>query len=295
MLGMPGMPGRSGMPGMPTAAATPPQNPLVQITPDSRLNALIVHAGPADLETIEELLKILDQRESPEEILAQPKPRLVPVHNTQADEIVSILKQVYSDRIGASSSPGSSGGFGGGANPFMMMFRMRSRRGGGSSGGSSSRSSDESQKMSLGVDSRTNSVIVSAPEPLFEEVRQFIEEVDNSAIEANQTMRVVTLHRASLDAVEQALSSLGGDSVQVNRTVPNAQPSAGSQPMQSMGGSRPTSQRSSPYSRSPTGLQQSAPRQTQPRASSSRSGTSSRQMSRPNTNRGSLQPGGAPR
>lgn len=301
MPGMPGMPGMfgmmgRGMPGMPTSTATPPQNPLVQITPDSRLNALIVRAGPADLETIEELLKILDQRESPEEILAQPKPRLVPVHNTQADEIVTVLKQVYSDRIGTSSSSGSSGG---GSNPFAMMFRMRGMRGmpGGSSSSSASRSSEDAQKMSLGVDSRTNSVIVSAPEPLFEEVRQFIEQLDDSAIEANQTMRVVTLHRASLDAVEQALSSLGGDSVQVNRTVSSAQPSAGSPPMQSMGGGRSTTQRSSSYSRSQTGSQRSAPRQTQSRASGSRSGSSSRQMSRPNANmnRGGLQSGGAPR
>jgi type II secretory pathway component GspD/PulD (secretin) len=303
MPGMPGMPGMfgmmgRGMPGMPTSTATPPQNPLVQITPDARLNALIVRAGPADLETIEELLKILDQRESPEEILAQPKPRLVPVHNTQADEIVTVLKQVYSDRIGTSSSSGSSGG---GSNPFAMMFRMRGMRGmpggGGGSSSSSSRSSEDAQKMSLGVDSRTNSVIVSAPEPLFEEVRQFIEQLDDSAIEANQTMRVVTLHRASLEAVEQALSSLGGDSVQVNRTVPSAQPSAGSQPMQSMGGARSTTQRSSSYSRSQTGSQRSAPRQTQSRASGSRSGSSSRQMSRPNTNtnRGGPQSGGAPR
>jgi type II secretory pathway component GspD/PulD (secretin) len=222
--GMPsGMPPGGGMPGPGAPASNTPVNPpapnqLVQITPDSRLNALIVRASPADVATMEELLKILDQRESPEEILVQPKPRLVPVFNTKADEIVEILKQVYQDRIGSSSSSTSSGQPG--MPPMFMMFRgMRGGSGGGGSS-SGSRSSDDSQKMSLGVDSRTNSVIVAASEPLFEEVKQFIEQLDKAAIQAtNQTMRVVTLHNASVESVEQALSSLVGDSVQVSRST----------------------------------------------------------------------------
>lgn len=217
-------PGGRGMPTPPTASANvPAQNPSLRITPDSRLNALIVRAGPTDLELIEELLKILDQLESPEDILAQPKPRLVPVYNTQADEIVDVLKQVYADRIGASSSTRSGGGMSGGMPPFMAM--MRGMSGGPRAGGqasSVSRSTDETQKMSLGVDARTNSVIVSAPEPLFTEVKELIEQLDIAAVDSNETMRVVTLQKASLTAVEDALSSLMGDSVQVTRTAGGA-------------------------------------------------------------------------
>jgi len=238
--GIPGSPETTGGPGMSGSAfrwpgmsrgfsrssssrssSTPAQNPTLRITPDARLNALIVRANPIDLELIQELLGILDQVESPEEVLAQPKPRLIPVHNTQADEIVSILKEVYSDRIGASSSSRNSRGFGG-MPPFMMMFggAQSSRRStGGRSSSSSSQSAEEPQTMSLGVDARTNSVIVSAPEPLFAEVKELIEQLDIAAVESNQTMRVVTLHKASLTAVEEALTSLMGDSVQVTRTT----------------------------------------------------------------------------
>ena len=178
--------------------------------------------GPHRLELIEELLKILDQLESPEDILAQPKPRLVSVA-VQADEIVDVLKQVYADRIGASSSTRSGGGMSGGMPPFMAM--MRGMSGGPRAGGqasSVSRSTDETQKMSLGVDARTNSVIVSAPEPLFTEVKELIEQLDIAAVDSNETMRVVTLQKASLTAVEDALSSLMGDSVQVTRTAGGA-------------------------------------------------------------------------
>jgi len=212
----PGMP--PGMPmgpgGPPGANSVPPANQLVQITPDSRLNALIVRASPADLETMEELLKILDQKESPEEILAQPKPRLIPVYNTQAEEIAEIIKQVYQDRIGSASSGSSPGGP---PNPMQMYMMMRGRSSRG--GAAPSRSTaDDTQRMSIGVDARSNSVIVAAPEPLFEEVRQLVEQLDSTAVASNETVRVVTLHKASLDAVEHALSSLGGDSVQVSRS-----------------------------------------------------------------------------
>ena len=39
----------------------------IKITPDSRLNALIVQANDKDLDTIQELLDILDQKDSPED------------------------------------------------------------------------------------------------------------------------------------------------------------------------------------------------------------------------------------
>lgn len=253
-MGMPGMPfgvpgpsggGPQGAPSGPSSSGSssaPPPNQFVQITPDTRLNALIVRASPTDLDTIEELLKILDQRESPEEILAQPKPRLIPVYNTQADQIAEILKQVYQDRIGSSGASPSSSTGPPSPGQFMMMFRSgRSFR----NAQSTSRTTDETQRMSIGVDPRTNSVIVAAPEPLFEEVKQLVEQLDNAARESTQAVRVVTLHKADLGTVEQALSSLVGESIQVTRTAGGAA-STGVQ-----GGPAPSSQpRTSSRSRS---------------------------------------------
>ena len=71
--------------------------------------------------------------------------------------------------------------------------------------------------MSIGVDVRTNSLIVAAPDTLFEEVRQLVEQLDVGAGDQNQTVRVVALHSSSPEAVEQALSAIAGESVQVNR------------------------------------------------------------------------------
>jgi type II secretory pathway component GspD/PulD (secretin) len=189
----------------------------LRITPDTRLNALIVQASPVDLEIIEQLLQVLDQRESPEEVLAQPRPRVVPVHNMQASEVAEIVKQVYQDRlVSTSSQQGRSGP----PNPEQFMQMLQALRGG--RGGPTSRrsSTEQTQRLSIGVDPRTNSVIVAAPEPLFQEVKQLIEELDAAAAKPPQATQVVVVKRANPEAVQQAVRAMLGDSVTIGRSTP---------------------------------------------------------------------------
>jgi type II secretory pathway component GspD/PulD (secretin) len=210
----------------------------LRITPDSRLNALIVQGSPQDLDKIEQLLRVLDQQESPEEVAVAPKPRMIPVYNTQASEVADIVKQIYADRIGSSSSPsqqrgsrvfemlammrGPGGMMGGppgmmGGLPGMMGSRngmmggsQASRR--GTFPGSSRSSADDGPRMTIGVDSRSNNLIVVAPETLFEEVKQLVEDIDRSAGESTQAVKIVTLERTSVPALQAALSALTGGS-----------------------------------------------------------------------------------
>lgn len=177
----------------------------VQIIPtDARLNGLIVRANPTDLETVRQLLEILDQPESPEEVLAQAKPRLIPVYNTQASEIAGVVEEVYQENL--------SSGSGRGRQPSPMEF-LEALRGGRGRGGSS-RSSTQVQKMSIGVDQRNNLLVVSAPETLFQEVKALVEQLDQAALgSSSQTMQVVTLKRSNPEKVQEALKSLVGENV----------------------------------------------------------------------------------
>src|SRR5690606_32018323 len=101
----------------------------VQIIPEARLNALIVEAGPADLDTIEMLLKILDQGELPETQVS-PRPRLIPVMNTRAGQIAEIVREVYQERMaGGNRQRGQS-------SPEDIIRALRES--GGSRGGGSS-------------------------------------------------------------------------------------------------------------------------------------------------------------
>jgi len=193
----------------------------IKITPDARLNALVVQANTSDTQMIEQLLKILDQRESPEEVLIVPKAKIIALKNTQAQEVMDMVRQVYADRV--MSSGGQQTGQPRPPTPqeFMQMLRgsMGGRRGGGGAGGGGrGGSQEETQKMSLAIDARTNSIILAAPEPLFTEVQQLIDQIDKAALVSNQTMRVVTLRKASSDSVRQGLAALVGDSVQFGST-----------------------------------------------------------------------------
>ncbi|MCI0334977.1 MAG: hypothetical protein L0228_17355 [Planctomycetes bacterium] len=160
----------------------------VDIVPDARLNALIVHAKPADLDTVEQLLKVLDQRTGPENVEADGQPRSIPVYNTTATEIATIVQQVYQDRMagGAAMSP----------QEMMRMIR----------GGPNTE--QQMQKMSIAVDTRNNALIVRAPDPLFEEVKLLVEGLDESRAESPETTRVVSLKHTNSAAVHKALTSI---------------------------------------------------------------------------------------
>ncbi|MEX2025936.1 MAG: secretin N-terminal domain-containing protein, partial [Pirellulaceae bacterium] len=83
------------------------------IISDSRLNALFVQANASDLDSIEQLLKVLDQPESPEDISIVAKPRMIPVRYKSAEQIAAVVKEVYANRIlGAGGSRGAGGGGG---------------------------------------------------------------------------------------------------------------------------------------------------------------------------------------
>jgi hypothetical protein len=195
----------------------------VHITPDERLNALIVQANPADVDTIEQMIRVLDQKEGPEEVAISPKPRLIPVTNKDAKEIADIVREVYADRM--VQTPMQA------ARPMMMeaMAQMyagaaAAQRGGGMGGGGGGRlgrRSDDQPKLALSVDVKSNSLIVVASDSLFQEVKQLVEQLDVMASEQKESIRVVTLHDTGSEAIRQALSAMAGPSARFT-TVPGA-------------------------------------------------------------------------
>jgi type II secretory pathway component GspD/PulD (secretin) len=161
----------------------------VDIVPDARLNALIVHAKPADLDTIEQLLKVLDQSAGPEEVEAEAEARLIQLVNVPAQEVADIVQQVYQDRM---TGPGAV------MSPQDMMKLLR--------GGPNTEAAV--QKMSIAVDEENNLLVVRAPDALFEEVKLLVEQLDLSMADSPEITKVVSLRLTNSAAVEQALTSI---------------------------------------------------------------------------------------
>jgi type II secretory pathway component GspD/PulD (secretin) len=171
----------------------------VDIIPDARLNALIVHAKPSDLDTIEMLYRILDQRTGPDEVQADAEPRAIQLFHRTATDVASIVQQVYQDRM---SGPA------GVMSPAEMMKMIR--------GGNNAE--QQVPKMSIAVDSDNNILIVRAADPLFEEVKRFVNEIDQAGSDSPETTRVVSLRHTNSNAVQRALNSILGNSVQTSTT-----------------------------------------------------------------------------
>ena len=178
----------------------------VDIVPDVRLNALIVRAKPADLDTVEQLLRVLDQRVGPEDVEADLRPRLIPVYNTQASAIVTVVQQIYQDRM-ATGGPAVM-------SPQDMLKMIR---------GNGPNLDQQTQKMSIGVDERSNSLVVRAPDPLFEEVKALVAELDTSDLTSPEVTRVVSLKHTNSSAVQKALVSVLGDQAQTSTTASTSQ------------------------------------------------------------------------
>lgn len=202
--GLLGMGGGSGGGGSAVSAGS------AQITADIRLNALYIRANSRDLELIEDFIEVIDQPENPEGTQMSPKPRFIPVKYTTADSIAAVVRQVYSGRLTAEAGGGAQ------RQPSPQEF-IQALRGGGR-GGQQQQNKGEEIKMTVGVDTRTNSLIVAAPDYLFNEVKALVEQLDVSELASDQIVRVYSLKSSNADVITRSVASLYGDNITVTKT-----------------------------------------------------------------------------
>ena len=182
----------------------------VLLIPDNRLNAVLAQGKPADLDLAEQLLKIIDQQASDVEVRTVAKPRFIPVLHTTADEMATTIRQVYANRMQA--DPGQQRQ----PSPQELIQALRGGGRGGRGGGSGNDRKSEEQKMTVGVDAKSNSLIVSAPPALYEEVKAMVEELDTAS---SQKDEVVMMHKSGTNPllIERSLTSILGDGVTITR------------------------------------------------------------------------------
>ncbi len=166
----------------------------VTIVPDQRLNALIVQASAAELATIEGLIKVLDTNE-PLDSLLRTEPRVIKVERARATEIEDVLRDVYKTRLTTGGSRPQLNAPRGSSRELQNVLQQLNAASAG-------------PEMTLSVDIETNSLIVLAAQPLFEEVRQLVEQIDKAAEEPNRIVRVISLKRTNTKTVQGVLDSL---------------------------------------------------------------------------------------
>ena len=212
MLGLLGMGGGGGGGSAPSSRSILTSTGSVNIVPDARLNALIIHANPIDMQMIEMILEKVDIQESPEDIETVSKPMLIPVIYQDAKDVADVVKSVFADRMAGAQGGGSGGGGGRGGAPSPQDFFNALRGGGGGQrGGGGQAAKSERAKISVAVDTKSNSLVVIATPQDFAEIQQLVEALDQSSMVTEET--IVTYApsgKVNPDVLKAALESILG-------------------------------------------------------------------------------------
>jgi hypothetical protein len=142
------------------------------------------------------------------------------VVHSKAVDVANVVRQVYAGRILGDTSTNQPRI----APEDILRAALTGGRGGargGLFGGRNQQNRGEEPKMTLAVDEVSNSLIVGAPDYLFEEVRQFVAALDVAAVVPDQTVRVVPIKRINGDALYTQLQPMAGTNVTITRTVPS--------------------------------------------------------------------------
>ena len=212
-----------------------------RITSDSRMNALIVTGPQAAHQKVKELLKILDI-ESPETDV-KSAPRVIQIKYKSAETVAEQLRSQYATEVYQApqnnqqqqqqGGPGGGGfgrfgffgggGFGGGGGS--------GRRGGGGRNGGGG-AGESRGKIVITADPVSNTVLVTAAKPKFDEIESLAKELDNAAANAKQTVRVLTLKHTNTETMRKMLQQMYG--VESTEAQPTG-PGGGGRPGQGMG------------------------------------------------------------
>lgn len=159
----------------------------LKFIPDYESNTILVDGATASqLHTIQDLIDLYDQP-PPSDSQSVRKTEIIQLKYARAKTVAEAVKEVYRDLLSANdkalSGPGQAPRDG--QRGFVLSFgdSGRSEKG-------EQRSPKFKGELSIGVDETSNTLAVSSPKYLFEQVRKMIEDLDQAAA-PSQTVRVV--------------------------------------------------------------------------------------------------------
>jgi len=217
----------------------------LRIIPDIRSNSLFVTGPPDKVAEIEQVLDVLDATDLPDS-LRDRLPRMIDVRYADVEQVAEIVREVYKDYLQPANAAAMAG------NPLAMLM------GGGGGGRSDRDRRDQPQgaiRLTVGVDTATSKLIVSADEALFRQIEDLVRSLDDAQLQAKRTVSVVSLENADATLVQSTLGSLipkvrtsstadrRTQSSNSNGSSNGSSTSNGSQPQQSSGPSQEDQER----------------------------------------------------
>ena len=178
------------------AGPAPQRNERIRVVADPATNALLIQASPLDMLTIRNLLsKQLDAGVTDSNAVIRTFV-IGPLKYAHALDVAAVLKDVYRE-----SMNNNLRGVGQISNPFTGSTRA-------SAPNLDANDNPKGVTLSLGIDDRSNSLIVACPKPMYQDIKSLVEQMDLVASNTKQTVRIVHVKGVDPALIKQALDVL---------------------------------------------------------------------------------------
>ena len=173
----------------------------ITVVADTRLNRLIAQGTVDDIEQIEDYLKIIDKDRSITDIKTYGTSHVIELSYADATEVATAIRDAFAGRV----MGGASGE--GGKQDDKKDDGKKNERDENRSKLRTAQSQTLEPKMTIAVHAPTNSLIVTAPEPLFQDVNSLAMKIDS---QSEESVQVLTLPDAvEIETLERILSTGG--------------------------------------------------------------------------------------
>lgn len=212
----------------------------LSFVPDPVTNTILVQGADANqLAEIESLIEIYDQRETPDSNSVR-RTQLVALKYAKAVEVSEIVKEVYRDLLSPNDKALQKN------NPQQPQQQQQQQRDGGFYSAMFSYLSEDTEKaqniprfkgmLSVGIDERSNSLAISAPQILLADVLEMVDKLDLAAKPTRPVVRIRKLSQPG--AVTQIQQAFGAKKNEVAPTAkePSEPANNGAENQQQPGG-----------------------------------------------------------
>jgi type II secretory pathway component GspD/PulD (secretin) len=164
----------------------------MSVVADTRLNRLIVQGSASEVEQVEAYLKIIDRSNGLADVKTYGQSHVIELANIKAAEMASVIREAFAGRVVASTTgqtgqPGQQPGQPRAPQkPDPREADSKSKKGAAPQKSTPARNLEP--KMTIAVHEPSNSLVVTAPDQLFEEVERLVKVID---FRGEQTIEVV--------------------------------------------------------------------------------------------------------
>ncbi len=197
--------GFGGFPGGQQQPAAPTPTSKVRIVADPGSNSLLVRATPIEMVSIRDMVKAL---EGGEETPAAQKVYRIKLKSANVSEIAYVVESLYHDYTGTSSRGGGVSGFQGFS--FGGLQSISGGRGSALLRGTDANGNVRPNPLSIGVDERSNTLLVMSNETLYKQINTLVQELDKEAAGYVRSVKVVQIKGVDPNVVQQAIDMFQG-------------------------------------------------------------------------------------